>query len=147
MTRLETLCPELYHAIRSLPDVRRHEATMWACECAVAASHLTNPDIGMAMNRMRSDGVPPTDMHNQLAELAERLDTEYLAMRSAAEGAGTPHGDWLARFNEGQAAAALACATESTTIDSAVEAIYEAALASDDPRAFAEQLVIRLARL
>lgn len=128
--RLDSVSPMLGESFRrASPDQRRRAAAV-ACQLAVAAAVLTDPEATLALDVLRQEAVAPPSLRRQLEGLVVRYDDEYLLLNEKEDG--SKASDSLHYFSKARAASALAFYfLEDTT--KLHEAIYEAIASTDEP--------------
>jgi len=107
---------------------------MIACEYAVRTCGIENDTIVIALENFRAWGTLPASTLAELDALAKQLDDRYLTLQERAGSDPSLKPEYLSAFSEARAVSALTFAARSDGLESAAEAVYEAASAVDDPK-------------
>jgi hypothetical protein len=117
-SRLSLIWPDIDSALGSATTERRGKAAMVAAKWAIQQSGLSHPLL------TDGDVEPSTDLTDIVAE----LDDRYFELQEMFEDGRCPQSEVLAAFSRACAADSLDSAIRGETAD----AIYEAAMSSDD---------------
>ena len=134
MNRIETLSSDLANRLRRATTAQRHAAALAACEFSIAHARIDDPVVADALRCLRAGDALARDRRIQIDSLAARLDEEYLNLQVAAEAGKSSAPDYLLRFAEARAVAALAFLCKEGGVDAEEDAIYEAAAAALDDK-------------
>lgn len=135
MTRLERLSPDLADRLRHASPPKQRAAALAACEFAVAHTKVEYAIVEKALKKVRAAGVLAPTERAELDALAAQLDEEYFVLQDAAEEGRASTEDYMRRFSEARAIAALSFVGGEDAFQAATEAIYEAAATTDDNEA------------
>lgn len=143
-TRLATISRALADAFQRAPAALRRDAVREACGAAVRSAGLATLEVEAALGALRS-GAPAADaaLAAALRVVATRFDEAYLEL--AESGLEEDRRAALALFTKARAASALAYSVGGDG-EQLHEALYEAAMTTDDPSPLAAMLLALLAR-
>lgn len=99
-----------------------------ACKQAVAACALDDALVHKALSAL-GRGQADESLVSGVAELAARLDDAYFDAKERGDDS------WLGLFHQARAAAAVAYGLAAGDAETAADAVYEAAHATEDPSA------------
>jgi hypothetical protein len=102
-----------------------------ACEFALKHSGLKNATIAKGIEELLRTGAISPGLH--LQAIVKQLDEDAFRAQEAVEAG---HGSWdqyLAAYSRARCGAALSFAGLADPLQAALEAIYEAAMTTDDP--------------
>ena len=131
MKRLETISPNLVEKLRRAPPAKQRQATLAACEFAIAHAKVENPLVEAALASLRASRGFSPKQKAELEALATRLDEQYLDLHEAAEEGRATTNDYLPVFEKSLAVSALSFAGTEDPFEASTEAVYEAAIATD----------------
>jgi hypothetical protein len=134
MNRLETLSPDLAAQLRRATAAKQHAAALAACEFGIGHARVDDPAVAKALRCLRAGDALTPENKIQIGSLAARLDEQYLDLQEAAEAGKANSNDYLRRFAEARAVAALAFLCKEDGAGAAEDAIYEAAAAAADDK-------------
>lgn len=134
MNRLETLSSDLAAQLRLATAAKQNAAALAACEFGIAHAKVDDPMVGETLRCLRTGDSLTTENRSQIDSLAARLDEEYLDLQEAAEAGKATSADYLRRFAEARAVAALAFLCKKDGVWAVEDAIYEAAVAAGDDK-------------
>jgi hypothetical protein len=132
-SRLSTLSAATAEALARAPESRRLHAVRMACEAAVRAAGVTDPLVGEALAALR-DRSAPEGLAGRLLALADEIDGRSFDADDDGD-----EGEAGRLFAAARAVSALVLALRSAADPG--EAVYEAAMATDDAKGFAERLL------
>lgn len=126
--RLDSVAPDAAERFRHAPSNKRRQAAQVACEQAVVAANLTEPEVSEALAVLRGAATPDASLRERLEGLAARFDDEYFRLDED----GGQKQQALVCFSKARAMSALvfALAADDTQLH---EAIYESISALDEP--------------
>lgn len=131
MKRLETISPSLAEKLARASAEQRRRLVLAACELAVQRAGLDSEEVNAALASMQQRVPIPSEQVAKIAALVERLDERYFTLQEAVdEGRASPD-DYLVPFSQARAASATVYALKDDSLDAGMEAIYEAAVATD----------------
>jgi hypothetical protein len=133
MHRLESISADLDAKLRSASPAQQRAAMLTACEFALKHSGVKNATIAKGIGELRRTGAISPGLCTDLQAIVEQLDEDAFRAQEAVEAG---HGSWdeyLAAYSRARCGAALSFAGLADPLQAAVEAIYEAAMTSDDP--------------
>jgi len=137
-TRLESLDREVAAIIRDATEDRQRAACLAACEYAVQRSGFDAPLVHGILADLRSKRLPPPLLRVAVEKLADQFEDDYLTAQEEWEeesgAAGDPPTAIQENFERARAAAALAFSALPDACEAALEAVYEAAAATDEPK-------------
>ncbi len=131
MTRLETQLPDLANKLRHASSAKQRAASLAASEFAIARTRVEHPIVKRAIEKVRAAGVLTAKEKAELDALVAQLDGEYFDSQEAAEQGNAAADDYLRRFGQARAVAALSFAGNEDALVAATEAIEEAAATTD----------------
>lgn len=143
MNRLETISPELAAQLALATEEQRRVLVLAACRSAVQESGLDNDGINAALASMQQRQPMAADGVARITAIAQSLDDMYLAMEEGADEARVSS-DRLMQFSQARAAFAVAYGVQALSLQSDMEAIYEAAMAVESPADAARALLALL---
>ncbi len=129
--RLDAVAPIVGERFRRAASSKRRQAVYVACEGAVAAVSLAEPEVSAALAILR--GAATTDvtlLRSRLESLSAGFDDEYFRLEE--DGGASQRLRALHCFSKARAASALAFALDDSKLH---EAIYESISALEDPAA------------
>jgi hypothetical protein len=127
MNRIETIAPEIVDLIDRASLLLRHKILVGVCATAIEGSGIEHDIVSSMFNEFQRNGVILARMRKILQELANEFDEKYFDFQDSGEGELA-----LQRFRQARAIAALAFAGDNSNKTSALDAIYEAAMAVSD---------------
>jgi hypothetical protein len=134
MNRLETMSSDLAAQLRLATAAKQCAASLAACEFALAKAKIDNPVVDAALRRLLTGTALTREDKARIESLAGQFDEEYLDLQEAAgEGRAAP-ADYLRRFAEARAVAALAFVCKGNDPEAVADAIYEAATSAGDDK-------------
>lgn len=132
MTRLESQFPGVADKLRRASTAQQRAVSVAASEFAIAHARVQHPIVKRAMAKVRETGVLAPDEKADLDALVAQLDREYFDLQEAAEEGRAAADDYMRRFDQARAVAAVSFAGSEDALLAATEAIYEAAATTDD---------------
>lgn len=130
--RLDSVSPRLAASFRQAPPAKRRRAARLACEIAVSSIGLSDREIVLALEMLRSEAPIPAPLRLKIESLAAHLDEEYFRLDKEAEENDGDKAEAISYFSKARAASAVMFAL-SNDDGQLHEAIYEAIAALDDP--------------
>lgn len=131
-SRLENKYPALAAEIKGANEHLVRQAIFQSCSNALALSGVVDDDFASAALRFLVDGIGDKEyLKSNVEQLAFKFDDEYIKKGESGE---VGEAEGLSLFSKARAFSALAFAL-SDEPHSALDAIYEAIMASDDGRA------------
>ncbi|MCS5990681.1 hypothetical protein LNP02_12625 [Klebsiella variicola subsp. variicola] len=132
MMRLEMLDKHLAEKIKVVSEEKRRSAVRVACELAVQICPVDLHVVDESLRQLLSGYKLSIEQVSKLERLAAQLDEEYFNLHDSQNEERELNPQALHLFSQARAVSALAFAGRDDSIESATEAIYEAALAIDD---------------
>jgi hypothetical protein len=134
-SRLSTVALDLAQQLESQPAAALRDIAEGAATLAVARAGLADPRLDAALAAIRS-GVPvdPAELSG-IRRLADHLDEIAWDTQDQAEQGILPQRAYHEAFARARAAAAVSFALEAEALQAALESVYEAWFATDDPDA------------
>ncbi|WP_395684363.1 hypothetical protein [Dokdonella sp.] len=133
MTRLKTLAPGLAEKLASASAEEVRTIVLEACRSAVRESGLHDDEVSGALDLLRRHKGPAQGLAERIAALVERWDERYLALQEESDRGTASPGEYLVVFSQARAASAVAFAISDDSLESSMEALYEAAMATESP--------------
>lgn len=130
MTRLEISEKHLAQKMKVVSEEKRRSAVRVACELAFQICPVDLPVVDESLRQLLSGYKLSIEQVAKLEWLAAQLDEEYFNLHDSQNEEMQLNPQAL--FSQARAVSALACAGREDSIESATEAIYEAASAIDD---------------
>ena len=127
MNRIETIAPEIVNLMDRASLFLRHQILIDVCAAAIEGSGVKQETVHSIFNEFQKNRIILADMRKFLRDLEDEFDQEYFDFQDAGEEELA-----LQRFRQARAIAALASAGDNSTRTSALDAIYEAAMAVSD---------------
>ncbi|MCE4538545.1 hypothetical protein LXT12_14935 [Pelomonas sp. P7] len=134
-SRLYTFSPQLDRAFQRATLPSRRAAVLAACDAAVACLQSIDPVIKGALDCFRCNTTTPKIIE-ALKLFIDEKDGTYFSLSEAQDGTNE---EALLLFSEARAASALLAAV-ALQPDQWHEAIYEAAMSTDDPSEIERQV-------
>ncbi|MEN4872148.1 hypothetical protein [Kosakonia cowanii] len=132
MMRLEMLEKRLAEKMKIVSKEKRSSAVRVACELAVQICPVDLPVVDESLRQLLSGYKLSSEQVSKLERLAAKLDDEYFNLHDSLNEERELNPQALRLFSQARVVSALAFAGRDDSIDSATEAIYEAATAVDD---------------
>lgn len=132
MIRLDMLDKLLAEKMKVVSEEKRRSAVRVACELAVQICPIDLPVVDESLKQLLSGYNLSIEQVTKLKELAAQLDEEYFDLHDSQNEEMELNPQALHLFSQARAVSALAFAGRDDSIESATEAIYEAASAIDD---------------
>ncbi|MFK3879739.1 hypothetical protein [Pantoea agglomerans] len=132
MTRLEISEKHLAQKMKVVSEEKRRSAVRVACELAFQICPVDLPVVDESLRQLLSGYKLSIEQVAKLEWLAAQLDEEYFNLHDSQNEEMQLNPQALHLFSHARAVSALACAGREDSIESATEAIYEAASAIDD---------------
>lgn len=132
MMRLEMLEKCLAEKMKIVSEEKRSSAVRVACELAVQICPVDLPVVDESLRQLLSGYKLSSEQVSKLERLAAKLDDEYFNLHDSLNEERELNPQALHLFSQARVVSALAFAGRDDSIDSATEAIYEAATAVDD---------------
>ena len=132
MTRLEISEKHLAQKMKVVSEEKRRSAVRVACELAFQICPADLPVVDESLRQLLSGYKLSIEQVAKLEWLATQLDEEYFNLHDSQNEEMQLNPQALHLFSQARAVLALACAGREDSIESATEAIYEAASAIDD---------------
>lgn len=132
MTRLEISEKHLAQKMKVVSEEKRRSAVRVACELAFQICPVDLPVVDESLRQLLSGYKLSIEQVAKLEWLAAQLDEEYFNLHDSQNEEMQLNPQALHLFSQARAVSALACAGREDSIESATEAIYEAASAIDD---------------
>lgn len=132
---LARISAELVDRIRQGDDSDRRAMVRKACTLAAVRSGISDPVVVEALETIRRGSVPTEDLRNRMNVSVAALDEAAWKLEEEVERGEASQDRQLAAFAEARAATALAFALDDS-LESALEALYEAYHAIDDGDGF-----------
>jgi hypothetical protein len=130
--RLSTLDQEFYSVLLRLPDDQLRLLTLTACQFAVQKVGLKYPAIDIALQALTDRKPLDTSEATELGKLVMALDGTQKELNDRVTlGKTSALGGRIAK-NQARAANAVFMATNADPLYAALEAIYEASIATED---------------
>lgn len=131
--RLESVAPDLTQAVQAADAGARRAAAVRAAEIAVEMSGLENATVGEVLARLRgTDGVDVASRTALVSAVAYLDEAQWDLQDLVDEGKAAP-AEHLVAFRRARAASAVAFASDPDPLVAALEGIYEASAAVEDP--------------
>ncbi|MBX9725179.1 MAG: hypothetical protein K2X81_27495 [Candidatus Obscuribacterales bacterium] len=138
MNRLETIAPNLYKMLREVDAAKLQSLKMAACNYInPVLDQFPNDIISQAKAELMERGKLSKTIREELETLAYSFDEQYYPIYEANPG---NESAYMPFFTQARAINAVSYAGEADSIESAVEAIYEAAQAVKNRKVFLEYL-------
>lgn len=132
MMRLEISEKLLAQKMKVVSEEKRRSAVRVACELAFQICPVDLPVVDESLRQLLPGYKLSIEQASKLEWLAAKLDEEYFNLHDSQNEEVELNPQALHLFSQARAVSALACAGREDSIESATEAIYEAASASDD---------------
>lgn len=140
MKRLETISPSLAEKLARASAEQRRSLVLAACELAVQRAGLDSEEVNLALASMQQRLPIAAEQVAKIAALVKRLDERYFTLQEDADEGRASPADYLVPFSQARAASAAAYALKDDSLAAGMEAIYEAAVATDSPEETARAL-------
>ncbi|MFE4110353.1 hypothetical protein [Kosakonia sp. YIM B13611] len=132
MMHLEMLDKHLAEKMKVVSEEKRRSAVRVACELAVQLCPVNLPVVDESLRQLLSGYKLSIEQVSKLDGLAAQLDEEYFNLHNGQNEEMELNPQALHLFSQARAVSALAIGGRDDSIESATEAIYEAASAIDD---------------
>jgi len=132
MKRLESSEIHLAQKMKVVSEEKRRRAVRVACEIAVQICPVDLPVVEESLRQLLSGYQLSIEQVSKLECLVAQLDEEYFNLQDIQNEDMQLNPQALHFFSQARAVSALACAGGDDSIESATEAIYEAASAIED---------------
>lgn len=132
MMRLEMLEKHLAEKMKIVSEEKRSSAVRVACELAVQICPVDLPVVDESLRQLLSGYRLSSEQVSKLERLAAKLDDQYFNLHDSLNEERELNPQVLHLFSQARVVSALAFAGRDDSIDSATEAIYEAATAVDE---------------
>jgi hypothetical protein len=130
--RLGRIAPDLVERVlRATGDVQR-EISLDACRHAIAAAGLSDPVVHAGLRCAERGKYGDTAARAAVRDLMGALDETAWGIQEQVDEGGADEATYLTAFTKARAANALFYALDSDPATGALEALYEANVASDD---------------
>jgi len=133
MHRLQSISADLAARLQSASPAQQRAAMVTACEFALEHSGVKNATITMGIGELRRTGAISSGLCTDLQAIVERLDEDVFRAQEAVEAGYGSWDQYLAAYSRARCGAALSFAGLDDPLQAALEAIYEAAMTTDDP--------------
>lgn len=131
--RLESVAPELTRAVQAADaDVRRAVAVN-AAELAVEMSGLANVVVGEVLEQVHGTGGVDAGGRTAIDAVVADLDEAQWDLQDLVDDGKADPAEHLAAFRRARAASAVAFASDPDPLVAALEGLYEASAAVEDP--------------
>lgn len=146
MTRLEMAAQDVADKLRMADAAQQRAASLVACELAVQAAPIGDPDVLSAVEQLRKNGRLSNQLIVVLNDLAARLDEQYFTLQDKSEHELSTQIQYINLFGQARAVSALAFAGGEDALMAAMESIYEATATVDDAGGIYDAVLLALAK-
>ena len=144
MMRLEIAEKDVAKKLRLANPTQQRAASLVACELALEAAAIENPDVLSAIEQLKRDKQLTKEVLSELNALAAQLDEEYFDLQDRSEDDPSIQVESLRLFGQARAVKALSFAGGEDSLVAAMEAIYEASATVDDGSKIFEAVLLVL---
>jgi len=134
MNRLETIAPQLVQQLRKASHAQQRAAAIAAATFAVHRVNVRDANVADACKNLVAGRPLTATQQSELEATCVSLDNEYVQLHTEAEQGQATITDYMDKFVQARAIAALLAAFQSDSLEASSESIYEAAAMSDDNR-------------
>jgi uncharacterized protein YciI len=144
MMRLEREAKDIADRLLTAGPMQRRNATLAACELALKLASVTNSVVLSALDQYKTNGAIAKQSIAEVKEVAEHLDEGYFAATEATDTNGTLGEEALRLFGQARAVSAVLACGGQDSLESAMDAIYEALAATDQREAIRHTVLVAL---
>ena len=131
MNRLESISEELSKRILETTSKKQKEIILKSCEYAISKSKINIPFLVNVLDEF-SSGKLQQIYKNNLENLLDEFENEYLKLQESEESDEYIKGEYLIPFGKARALSAILYCFESDVALSSIEAVYEASMVTED---------------
>lgn len=131
-TRLDAVAKSLSEKLRIASPAQRRAASFAVCQVGLEATSVDSPVVLDSLAQLREIGSLPTPNIDALNELVFQLDNRYFELQGQSEVNPILEMEVRLVFGQARAIAAVAFAGGQDSLSTAMEAIYEASVASEN---------------
>jgi hypothetical protein len=133
MHRLDSISPDLVAILQRASPATQRRAALAACEFAVVHSGSKDATIAKALKALRQPGTDPQPARSEIQAIVQQLDAAAFRAQDLSESGQGSDEDYTKAFAKARCAAAVSFARLTDPLEAALEAVYEAAMTTDDP--------------
>ncbi len=132
MYRLEDVSKEISNLLLQSTFEKQREAIVKSCEYAITKTKINNPLVFDILEKFKKSDNIEIEKKQELKELIDRFDDEYLTLQEAEENNECAKRSHLIPYEKARALSAILYCFENDLCFAANEAIYEASMVTDD---------------
>ncbi len=134
-SRLDLIAPDLAEILPHATSAQLRDIALAACTIALDRTGLAEPLLERALVQLRHHRAGDVDLRRAIHDLVQQLDRTQWQIQAAVEAGNAPEAAYEAAFAEARAAHAVWYALDPDPVTAALESLYEAGAATDDPDA------------